>query len=204
MRYFRADLVQRPTGGTCALLCGNVPHMSINRNPPPLAAPIPALLLEEGSWIEFCDRIDEALAPLTEIKIRNARVSCCLLGSILALVLLTPFLIRYWMSVSNKLGDLCYFLFFTFFCVPIIGFCYLAHSAKDMEVEKWYEINGICQEVSDLHPGLRFTLKRRMGDNRFIEVRSTSAVHGNRPSTPETVSSSKSFQEREEEEMLDI
>jgi len=176
-----------------------------NRKLPSQMASSVFVELQESSWDDFCDEIDEALKPLSGLRRRNARASLTFLCFALIILAATPFIIGNSHSLSqihlptsiagndvNHVNDddgagfqLQYMIMALglSFMIPFLGICYIVQSAKRRDGEINASLEKICREASLQSPDIQFTLRHQLCDNgkrsaieRFIQVKVVSGL----------------------------
>lgn len=141
---------------------------------------------------EFCDQIDEALLPLEDLKRKNVRTSCILMGLAFALIAShhTIQALRNNNSenenentnesssfMSSRFGNLPnIILSLLFIIIPFIGICYISRTTQKGESKIFSKISDMCDEISVNSEQVKFTLRYRSDEKhsrivKYIEVK---------------------------------
>lgn len=189
MRIIRLEF-QIDSTGNC-ILCESRRSTTVDRTLPyRVQNELSRILLELGqSWTtfdDFCDHIDEALLPLEDLKRRNVRTSCILVGVAFAFIASYFIIQALSKSTSNKeasfmssmmCGAPYSIILSVFISIPFIGICFIIHNTKKGEMKIFSRISELCDQISSDNSGqVKFTLRYQNDEKhsrivKYIEVK---------------------------------
>ncbi len=229
MPSFRAEL-RTSSESAKSVLCGDS-NVVVNRDLPSRVFNDSSqeFPLTQMSWTEFCDQIDNVLAPVGGIRKRHARISFFFtMLSLLLLIVFPLVLTRPQLKIMNREGGRGQYwyvqvIIMSLMTVPFIGTCWLVARTKKMDFQICEELRSVCEQGTARQPGdVEFLFRAEIARDEFdrakiikyIQVKINGESDGtgtddnaaagsrNRPSTPETTHSHESFVDDREQDVL--